>query len=110
LNTGDLTYLAYFAHIKQKIERVWDYPAEAVNRKVEGQLLLLFVLQRSGQVKGVEFLRPSGFEVLDRHAWDAVVKAGPFDPIPSHIPQDELRIRARFTYILDTERQRVTVQ
>ena len=87
LNTGDLTYLAYFAHIKQKIERVWDYPAEAMNRKVEGQLLLPFVPQRSGQVKGVEFLRPSGFEVLDRHAWDAVVKSDPFDPIPSHIPQ-----------------------
>jgi len=110
LNTRDLTYLSYFAHIKQKIEREWSYPAEAVDQKEEGQLLLLFVLQRSGQVKAVEFLRPSGFEVLDRHAWEAVVNASPFDPIPSHIPQDELRIRARFTYVLDTERQRATIQ
>lgn len=110
LNTGDVTYLSYFAHIKQKIEQVWDYPAEAVDRRIEGQLLLLFVLQRSGQVKAVEFLCPSGFKVLDRHAWEAVVNASPFDPIPLHIPQDELRIRARFTYVLDTERQRATIQ
>jgi TonB family protein len=59
---------------------VWLYPAEAVCERICGQLLLLFVLQRSGQVKRVEILRSSGSQVLDKEAWDAVTNATQFDP------------------------------
>jgi periplasmic protein TonB len=110
LNTRDIKYLAYFAHIKDRIEQVWSYPSAAVARSLQGQLLLLFILQRSGQVKSVELLRSSGFEILDKEAWDAIMTAGPFEPFPPHIPQDELRIRARFSYILDAVEQRTTMQ
>jgi protein TonB len=101
LTTTDVRYVAYFAHLKQKIERQWSYPAEAVARGLQGQLVLLFVLQRSGQVSGVELLRSAGAKVLDQTAWEAVLKASPFDPMPPQIPGEELRIRARFTYVLE---------
>jgi TonB family protein len=110
LNTKDIKYLAYFAHIKDRIERVWSYPSAAVTQRLQGQLLLLFILQRSGQVKAVELLRSTGSNVLDNEAWDAVMTAGPFEPFPPHIPQDELHIRARFNYILDTVEQRTTMR
>jgi periplasmic protein TonB len=110
LNTKDIKYLAYFAHIKDRIERVWSYPSAAVTQRLQGQLSLLFILQRSGQVKSVELLRSSGAKVLDQEAWDAIMTAGPFDPFPPHIPQDELHIRARFSYLLDTVGQRTTMQ
>jgi TonB family protein len=110
LNTKDITYLAYFAHIKDRIERVWSYPSAAVAQRLQGQSFLLFILQRSGQVKSVELLRSSGAKVLDKEAWDAIMTAGPFEPFPPHIPQDELHIRARFSYILDTVEQRTTMQ
>jgi protein TonB len=110
LNTKDIRYLSYFAHLKDKIEQVWSYPAEARAHKLQGQLLLLFVLQRSGRVKSIELLRSSGFKVFDKEAWDAVINAGPFDPFPPHIPQDELRIRARFSYVLEAVEQRTTLQ
>jgi TonB family protein len=110
LTTKDVRYLAYFAHIKEKIERVWSYPLEAVAQRIHGQLLLLFILQRTEQVKRVELLRSSGSQVLDKEAWDAVINASPFAPFSAQIPQEELHSRARFSYVLDAAQQQTTVQ
>lgn len=110
LDTQELKYLSYFAHIKRRIERVWTYPPEAIAGGLQGQLHLKFVLQRNGQVKTVELVRSSGWKVLDKEAWDAVVNAGPFNPFPPLIPEDELHITARFTYVLDEAIRRTRVR
>jgi protein TonB len=110
LDTQELKYLSYFAHIKRRIERVWSYPPEAIAEGLQGQLHLKFVLQRNGQVKTVELLRSSGYKVLDKEAWDAVLNAGPFNPFPPLIPEDELHITARFTYVLDEAVRRTRVR
>jgi protein TonB len=110
LDTKELKYLSYFAHIKRRIERVWTYPPEAIADGLQGQLHLKFVLRRNGQVKTVELLRSSGSKVLDKEAWDAVVNAGPFNPFPPLIPEDELHITARFTYVLDEALRRTRVR
>lgn len=110
LNTREIKYLSYFAHIKRKIERVWGYPRDAVADGAQGQLQLRFVLFRNGQIKMVELLRSSGHKVLDKEAWDAVVNAGPFDPFPPVILDGELYITARFTYVLDASVQRMLVR
>jgi periplasmic protein TonB len=110
LDTKELKYLSYFAHIKRRIERVWTYPQDAIANSLQGQLHLKFVLRSDGQVKTVELLRSSGYKVLDKEAWDAVVNAGPFGPFPSTIPDDELHITARFTYVLDETAQRVRMR
>jgi TonB family protein len=70
------------------------------------QLLLLFVLRRSGQVSRVELVRSSGSKVLDKEAWEAVLNPSPLDPFPPQIPEDESHIRARFTYVLEAASQR----
>jgi periplasmic protein TonB len=110
LDTKELKYLSYFAHIKRRIERVWTYPPDAIANGVQGQLHLKFVLRNNGQVKTVELLRSSGYKVLDKEAWDAVVGAGPFDAFPPTIPDDELHITARFTYVLDEAAQRMRMR
>ena len=110
LNTTNVKYLAYFTHLKEKIERQWHYPAEAAARGIEGQLVLLFVLQRSGQVRRVELLRSAGAKVLDQAAWEAVLNASPFDPVPPQISGEELHSRARFTYLMEDTAQRTRVQ
>ena len=89
---------------------MWLYPAEAVSGRIRGQLLLLFVLQSSGQVKRVELLRSSGSHVLDKEAWDAGTNAAPFNPFPPYIPQEGLQIRARFSSVLKPTQQQTTVQ
>jgi protein TonB len=110
LDSKEIKYLSYFAHIKRRIERVWRYPPDAVASGSQGQLHLKFVLRRDGQVKNVELLRSSGVKVLDKEAWDAVVNAGPFESFPQTIPDDELHITARFTYVLDEAVQRVRMR
>jgi protein TonB len=110
LDTKELKYLSYFAHIKRRIERVWTYPPDAIANGLQGQLHLKFVLRNDGQVKTVELLRSSGYKVLDKEAWDAVVGAGPFEAFPPTIPDDELHITARFTYVLDEAAQRIRMR
>jgi periplasmic protein TonB len=110
LDTKELKYLSYFAHIKRRIERVWTYPPGAIANGLQGQLHLKFILRSDGQVKTVELLRSSGYKVLDKEAWDAVVNAGPFGPFPPTIPDDELHITARFTYVLDETAQRIRMR
>jgi protein TonB len=110
LDTKELKYLSYFAHIKRRIERVWSYPPDAIGKGLQGQLHLKFVLRNNGQVKTVELLRSSGYKVLDKEAWDAVVSAGPFEAFPPTLPDDELHITARFTYMLDEAAQRVRMR
>jgi TonB family protein len=110
LDTKEIKYLSYFAHIKRRIERVWTYPPGAIANGLQGQLHLKFVLRNDGQVKTVELLRSSGYKVLDKEAWDAVVNGGPFGPFPPTIPDNELHITARFTYVLDETAQRTRVR
>jgi protein TonB len=110
LDTKELKYLSYFAHIKRRIERVWTYPQEAIASGAQGQLHLKFVLQRNGQVKTVELLRSSGVKALDKEAWDAVVNAGPYGSFPPTVPDDELHITARFSYVLDEAAQRIRMR
>jgi hypothetical protein len=45
----------------------------------------------------------------DKEAWEAVLNASPFDPFPPQIQQEELHIRARFTYVLEAASQRARV-
>jgi periplasmic protein TonB len=110
LDTKELKYLSYFAHLKRRIEGVWRYPQDAVDNGLQGQLHLKFVLARNGQVKSVELLRSSGFKILDKEAWDAVVNAGPFAPFPATITDEELHITARFSYLLDETARRTRVR
>jgi protein TonB len=110
LDTKELKYLSYFAHIKRRIERVWTYPQEAIANGTQGQLHLKFVLRRDGQIKTVELLRSSGYKVLDKEAWNAVATAGPFESFPPTIPDDELHITARFSYVLDEAVQRTRMR
>jgi periplasmic protein TonB len=110
LDTKELKYLSYFAHIKRRIEQAWRYPPDAIANGLQGQLHLKFVLRSNGQVKTVELLRSSGYKVLDKEAWDAVVNAAPFGAFPPTIPDDELHITARFTYVLDETAQRTRMR
>ena len=110
LDTKEVKYLSYFAHIKRRIERVWSYPSDAITNGIQGQLHLKFVLARNGQVKSVELLRSSGFKVLDKEAWDAVVNGAPFGPFPPTIVDEELQITARFSYVLDEAMRRTRMR
>lgn len=96
LNAPEIQYISYFAGIKRKIELVWGYPANAGG--VEGDVIVDFVIGRSGRLEGANMIRSSGNKALDEEALGAIRKAAPFMPIPAEYKIANLQIRAHFIY------------
>ena len=99
LNAPEVQYISYFASIKRKIELVWQYPYEAAAAGIQGELMLDFVIARSGAVNSIELVRSSGSKILDDEAIRSIRKAAPFDPIPAQYKIASLQIRGRFVYV-----------
>jgi protein TonB len=99
LNAPEIQYISYFASIKRKIELVWQYPYEAAVAGIGGELMVDFVIARSGKLESVGLVRGSGYKVLDDEAIRSIRTAAPFDPIPAEYKIPSLQIRGRFLYI-----------
>ncbi len=99
LNAPEVQYISYFASIKRKIELVWQYPYEAAVAGIQGELVLDFVIARSGKVDSIELVRGSGSKILDDEAIRSIRTAAPFDPIPAEYKIPKLQIRGRFVYV-----------
>jgi TonB family protein len=98
LDNPSIQYISYFASIKRKIELIWQYPFDAVQRGIQGDLVLDFAITRSGELKAIKLVRSSGHAILDDEAIESIRKAAPFSPIPEQYSIDELNIRANFIY------------
>ncbi|NIO15534.1 MAG: TonB family protein [Deltaproteobacteria bacterium] len=98
LDNPSIQYISYFASIKRKIELVWQYPFDAIQRGIQGDLILDFSINRGGDLKNIKLVRSSGFAILDEEAIESIRKAAPFSPIPKQYRIDELNIRANFIY------------
>jgi len=98
LDTQEFKYASYFATIKEQIQRVWSYPEQAAINGLQGELLLQFVLDRSGRLMDISLIDSSGHKILDVAALDAVKTASPFNPYPPTIRKKKLRIIASFKY------------
>ena len=104
LNTKDTRYVNYFTLLKQRIGAQWKYPAEAMESLIEGQLTLLFTLNRNGELISINILYPSRYSVLDREASRAVQMSAPYPPFPSRITVNKLNIIASFDYRLTSRK------
>ncbi len=98
LDSQEFKYASYFSSIKRQIESVWSYPEQAVARGLQGQLLLQFILDRSGKIVDISLVHSSEHEILDNAALDAVKNASPYNPFPEKIQKNKLRIIASFKY------------
>ena len=101
LDTPDPRYSDYFRIVKRQIQEKWSYPREAGDRGLGGQLLIDFVIAKSGQLEAIDLRRSSGVEILDRYALNAVKLAQPFPPVPDSIGREKLFIAGMFNYIVD---------
>ena len=104
LDTKDTRYVTYARLIKERILREWRYPPLAKENLIEGRLLVVFSLSKSGAVVRNEIVNPSGFPILDREALRAVSAAAPFPPFPDHITVTKLNVRADFDYRIAARR------
>ena len=102
LNAPEVRYISYLAGIKRKIELVWGYPASAAG--IEGEVIVDFVIGRSGKLDAISVVRGSGHKALDEEALSAVRKASPYDPIPYNYKIPNLQIRGHFVYTVTQTR------
>lgn len=98
LNLQNDRLVSFFRRLHDRIDRVWNYPAEAAQNGIEGTLELLIIVSRDGELIDVDLKQTSGSDILDFEAIQAVYRAAPFGPLGRHYPHDELRIRAHFRY------------
>jgi len=96
LNAPEIQYISYFASIKRKIELVWQYPQDAANAGIQGELTIDFIIARDGSLESVHILQGSGYKILDDEAVGSIRIAAPYYTIPN------LRIRAHFIYQMHT--------
>jgi TonB family protein len=105
LDTKDERYVTYAKLIKQRIGFHWKYPPDALERLLEGKLMVVFSLARKGEVIQIKLMKNSGYETLDREAIRAINAAAPFPPFPGHIRVSRLNIKASFDYRLTSKKK-----
>ncbi|MEO6799780.1 MAG: TonB family protein [Rhodanobacter sp.] len=94
-STREYAYAAYMRGWSDRVERVGNlnYPEEARQRGLHGDVLLTVVLNLDGSIKSIEVIQSSGHQLLDDAAERIVRLAAPFPPAPpSNDHYDELNI------------------
>ncbi len=105
LDTKDERYVTYAKLIKERIGFHWKYPPDALERLLEGKLMVVFSLARKGDVIQIKLMKNSGYETLDKEAVRAIKAAAPFPPFPGHIRVSRLNIKASFDYRLTSKKK-----
>jgi protein TonB len=97
-DTKEYRYFGYMRRLKEKIEGIWNYPAEAIERRLYGDLYIRFTIKKDGRLGAVELLRTSGHKSLDDAALRALRDAEPFWPLPKEWNQEGFTIEGHFVY------------
>ncbi len=89
-STREYKYANYLEAWRRKVERIGNlnYPDEAKQHKLYGNLILHVAVRADGSIERVRVLRSSGFDVLDEAAVRIVELAAPFSPFPPDIKEE----------------------
>lgn len=89
-STQEYKYAAYLDAWRRKVERIGNlnYPPEAKQRNLYGNLVLTVELRADGSVEAVHLLRSSGHQLLDDSAIRIVRMASPYAPFPPEIREE----------------------
>lgn len=88
--TQEYRYAQYIEDWRIKVERIGNlnYPSQARQQKIFGQLRLTVSIRSNGTVEGVEVTQSSGQRILDAAAVRIVKLAAPYAPFPADIRKD----------------------
>jgi TonB family protein len=93
--TADPSLSYYLVAIQEKVSSRWVEPSGLAPRQVQ-RVTLGFTVVRSGMVRDIQILTPSGSIFLDQSALRAVQEAVPLPPFPALFAQETLRVRFHF--------------
>ncbi|MDJ0678562.1 MAG: TonB family protein [Xenococcaceae cyanobacterium MO_167.B52] len=82
----------YFAEIRRRVRRNWK-PSQP---NKERNTILVFSIQRNGQITGLRIVQSSGSPINDQESLEAVQKSAPFRALPANFPRQELKVQFNF--------------
>jgi protein TonB len=97
-DTREFKYAMYMQRLKDRIESIWHYPADAAMRGIHGEVLIEFTIGKNGKLTDVSLERTSGDRSLDQAAMQALKEADPYWPLPDEWGKDSLTVRGHFVY------------
>lgn len=82
--TREYAYAAYMRAWVARVERVGNlnYPAEARQQQIHGDLVLTVGINRDGSIESIEVVKSSDHRVLDEAAIQIVRMSAPFNALP----------------------------
>ncbi|HEY6093941.1 MAG TPA: energy transducer TonB [Gallionellaceae bacterium] len=88
--TQEYRYAQYVEDWRVKVERIGNlnYPAQARQQKIFGQLRMTVSIRADGSVESVEINKSSGHRILDAAAMRIVRLAAPYAPFPPDMRKD----------------------
>lgn len=99
-DTKEYRYAGYMRKLKEKIESIWEYPADARRRGLYGDLRVRFTIKKDGRLASIELERTSGYKSLDDAAIKALKDGEPYWPLPDEWEMDTYTINGHFVYTL----------
>lgn len=76
------------------------YPPEARAKHIEGEVVLRFVMDRTGKVRSASLTKGSGTAVLDAEALSMLVRAQPLPSLPTQVTGDQVELVVPINYRL----------
>jgi len=75
----------YFGMVRLRIERNKRYPSMAIQRRIQGKVIVRFVIESDGRAGQVGVVEPSPHAILNEAAVEAVRSASPFPRPPREL-------------------------
>ncbi len=94
--SGDPNLSYYLALIQAKVSSRWAEPSAGLALGQAQRVTVGFIVLRSGLVRDIQVLTPSGSFSLDQSALRAVTEAVPFPPFPPLFAEEKLLVRFHF--------------
>ena len=97
-STHDMQYYGYMERLKEKIEGVWVYPREAIEKRLYGALEIQFTILKNGSLGDIRVVRTSGYPLLDEAALKALKDGQPYWPLPDEWGKKSFTVDGHFLY------------
>ena len=88
------------SQLRAWLERHKEYPHRARQRRIEGTALLVFVMDRQGNVLSHHIERSSGDRSLDSAVEQMIERAQPLPEVPDAFRQARLEVRVPVQFTL----------
>jgi protein TonB len=96
VDASDFPFTYYLRLIQSKIGERWTPPRAAASGGE--RVVVLFEIQRDGQIREPSVERSSGNTLYDQSALRAVMEASPFPPLPPEFKASSLRVHFGFEF------------